>query len=51
MVTYEQHQHILNVKELLKSSGENIFENRLTEQIKEKLNTDISKELLDFKYQ
>jgi len=51
MATKEQHQHLFNVKELLKSSWEKILENRLTEQIKEKLNTGISKEHLDFKYQ
>jgi hypothetical protein len=31
MATYEQHQHIFSVKELLKSSIDEIFENRLTE--------------------
>lgn len=50
MGVYEQHPHIFSVKELLRST-ENIFENRSTEEVKDKLSPDNRKNLMDFKYQ
>ncbi len=40
MGVYELIPHIFSVKELLRSA-ENIFENRSTEEVKEKLSPDI----------